>query len=56
MIASPISSGTTGWVAVSTGIAGLLGLVFIVLFFTVGQTFGTLIGLIEGIAEATAST
>jgi hypothetical protein len=31
-----------GWVAIATGIVGLLGLVFIILFFTVGQPFGTL--------------
>src|SRR4030042_4173014 len=31
-----------GWVAIATGIVGLLGLIFIILFFTVGQPFGTL--------------
>src|SRR4030043_1309286 len=31
-----------GWVAIATGIVGLLGLAFIILFFTVGQPFGTL--------------
>jgi len=31
-----------GWVSIATGIAGLLGLIFIILFFTVGQPFGTL--------------
>ena len=35
-------SSIIGWVAIATGIAGLLGLVFIILFFTVGQPFGTL--------------
>ena len=39
-----------GWVAIATGIVGLLGLAFIILFFRVGQPFGTLndicIGLI----------
>jgi hypothetical protein len=36
------SSVTIGWVAIATGVAGLLGLVFIILFFSVGQPFGTL--------------
>jgi hypothetical protein len=36
------SSITIVWVAIATGIVGLLGLVFIILFFTVGQPFGTL--------------
>ena len=36
------SSNTIGWIAIATGIVGLLGLVFIILFFTVGQPFGTL--------------
>jgi hypothetical protein len=42
MLASDLSAGTIGWVAIATGITGLLGLAFIVLFFTVGQPFGTL--------------
>ena len=33
---------TIGWVAIATGIAGLLGFAFIILFFTIGQPFGTL--------------
>ncbi|MBI3738693.1 MAG: hypothetical protein HY258_06575 [Chloroflexi bacterium] len=33
---------TIGWVAIATGVAGLLALAFIILFFTVGQPFGTL--------------
>jgi hypothetical protein len=35
-------STTISGVAIATGIVGLLGLVFIILFFTVGQPFGTL--------------
>ena len=31
-----------GWIAIATGIVGLLGLIFIILFFTVGPPFGTL--------------
>ena len=33
---------STGWVAIATGITGLLAFVFIVLFFSVGQPFGTI--------------
>ena len=42
MFTNNFSSVTMGWVAIATGIAGLLGLAFIILFFTVGQPFGTL--------------
>jgi len=42
MITNNFSSVTIGWVAIAAGIAGLLGLAFIILFFTVGQPFGTL--------------
>ena len=42
MIASNFLPGAIGWVAIAAGIAGLLGLVFIILFFTIGQPFGTL--------------
>jgi len=42
MFTNNFSSVTIGWVAIATGIAGLLGLAFIILFFTVGQPFGTL--------------
>jgi hypothetical protein len=42
MTASVFSAYTIGWVAIATGVVGLVGLVFIVLFFTVGQPFGTL--------------
>ena len=31
-----------GWMAIAAGIAGLCGLVFIILFFSIGQPFGTL--------------
>ena len=37
-----LSSATAGWTAIATGVTGLLGLVFIILFFTIGQPFGTL--------------
>ena len=42
MTASNFSAMTIGWVTIATGIVGLLALVFIILFFTVGQPFGTL--------------
>lgn len=42
MFTNNFSSVTIGWIAIATGIAGLLGLAFIILFFTVGQPFGTL--------------
>jgi hypothetical protein len=42
MTTSNFSSVAAGWIAIVTGIVGLLGLVFIILFFTKGQPFGTL--------------
>lgn len=42
MTINDFPSATMGWVAIATGIAGLLGLTFIILLFTVGQPFGTL--------------
>jgi len=39
---SSFSSYTIGWLAIATGVVSLVGLVFIILFFTVGQPFGTL--------------
>ena len=50
MTTSNFSSMTIGWVAIATGIAGLLGLAFIILFFTVGQPFGTLNDICIGLA------
>jgi len=42
MFTNNFSLVTIGWVAIATGIVGLLGLAFIILFFTVGQPFGTI--------------
>jgi hypothetical protein len=42
MTATNISSTGLGWESIATGIAGLLGLVFLLLFFSIGQPFGTL--------------
>jgi hypothetical protein len=50
MTASNFSSYAIGWTAVATGVMALLGLAFIVLFFTVGQPFGTLNDLCIGLA------
>lgn len=48
-------SSTVGWVAIATGIIDLLGLVFIILFFTVGEPFGSLNDICNGLtAIATA--
>jgi hypothetical protein len=49
MTTSYISSVLIGWFAIATGIIGLLGLVFIILFFTIGQPFGTLNDIFIGI-------
>jgi hypothetical protein len=37
-----VSFTMVGWLALATGISGLLGFILIILFFTVGQSFGTL--------------
>jgi len=42
MTASNFSSSLIGWVAIATGVVGIFSLIFIILFFTVGQPFGTL--------------
>lgn len=42
MITGSFTAATMGWFLIATGISGLLGLIFIILFFTVGQPFGTL--------------
>ena len=47
---SSFSSVMIGWVAIASGVVALVGLVFIVLFFTVGQPFGTLNDLCIAIA------
>jgi hypothetical protein len=42
MLANNYFSVSIGWLAIVTGVVGLLGFVFIILFFSVGQPFGTL--------------
>lgn len=49
MLPNDFSSVTMGWTAIATGTVGLLGLAFIVLFFTVGQPFGTLNDICNGL-------
>jgi hypothetical protein len=49
MFINSISSITIGWTAISAGIAGLIGFVLIILFFTVGQPFGTLNDIFIGL-------
>src|SRR5215203_1629425 len=41
MTTSNLSTFSMGWVAIATGVAGALALAFLILFFTVGQPFGT---------------
>jgi hypothetical protein len=50
MFANNFSSSAAGPLAIATGAVGLLGLVFIILFFTVGQPFGTLNDICNGLA------
>jgi hypothetical protein len=45
-----LSSNVIGWWAIGVGIAGVLGLVFIILFFSKGQPFGTLNDICNGLA------
>jgi hypothetical protein len=49
MLTSNFSSSTPAWAAIATGIVGLLGLTFIILFFTVGQPFGMLNDICNGL-------
>lgn len=42
MTTSDRSTFSIGWVAIATGVAGVLALAFLILLFTVGQPFGTL--------------
>lgn len=41
---------TMGWVAIAAGVAGVLALAFIIVFFTAGQPFGTLNDICIGVA------
>jgi hypothetical protein len=47
-------SGTVGWIAISAGIAGILALVFILLFYAIGQPFGTINDIFNGLLAITS--
>ena len=55
MIANGVSATSTGWVAITVGVFGLLGLVLLVLFFAVGQPFGTLNDLCIALAALSSA-
>jgi hypothetical protein len=50
LITNSLPSSVIGWVAIATGITGLFGFVFIILFFSIGQPFGTLNDVCIGLA------
>jgi hypothetical protein len=50
MFINILSSTTIGWVGIGTGTVGLLGFVFIILFFAAGQPFGTMNDFCIGLA------
>jgi uncharacterized membrane protein YeaQ/YmgE (transglycosylase-associated protein family) len=49
MTTSPNALSMIGWLAIATGITGFLALVFIILFFSIGQPFGTLNDIFIGV-------
>ena len=49
MFMSNYSSATIGWASITAGVVGLLGFAFIILFFTIGQPFGTLNDICIGV-------
>jgi hypothetical protein len=51
MATSNFSSATIGWTALTAGIAGLLGLVFLILFFAGVRLFGTLNDICIGLTS-----
>jgi hypothetical protein len=50
MAVTTLSSLTIGWTAMITGVAGLLALAFLILFFTIGGPFGVLNDICIGLA------
>jgi len=50
MTTGPNALSMIGWLAIATGIAGFLALVFIILFFSIGQPFGTLNDIFIGVS------
>lgn len=49
MTTTTLSSGTIGWVALAIGVVGLVATALLVLFFIIGQPFGTLNDICIGI-------
>ena len=49
MTTGNLSFTTIGWMAIASGIACILAIVLLILFFTVGQPFGTLNDIFNGI-------
>ena len=49
MTTGDLSFATIGWMAIASGIACILAIVLLILFFTVGQPFGTLNDIFNGI-------
>jgi len=49
VLSKELSPSAVGWFAIATGITGLLGLAFIMLFFAIGQPFGTLNDICNGL-------
>ena len=50
MTANNLSSATTGKMAITTGIIYILAAVLLIIFFAVGQPFGTLNDIFNGLA------
>lgn len=40
MTTSNLSSATTGWIAIATGVSAILAMIFLILMYTVNQSFG----------------
>lgn len=49
MLSNEFSPSAVGWFAIATGITGLLGLASIMLFFAIGQPFGTFNDICNGL-------
>jgi hypothetical protein len=49
VLTNNFSSSTVAWAAIATGVVGLLGLTFIMLFFAVGKPFGAFNDICNGL-------
>src|SRR5262245_8530878 len=56
MATETFKSNSVGWIAISTGIATILAVVLIILFFAVGEPFGTLNDIFNGLLAITIGT